>query len=113
MVDTPTEGADVAAAFRATTVTVSATTLPAPTIVQLSGPFEMQERRRPAAVAVYPVIGEPEVFSGSLQLTVIAACDSVAWTSMGAGGGPTGRTISVGLDAGLVPSEVVWVIVSA
>src|SRR5665648_624107 len=64
------------------------------------------------AVTVYPVIDEPPLLAGAVQLTVAEAFPGVADTAVGAPGTVLGVTAALATDASEVPTLLVAVTVN-
>src|SRR5665648_137387 len=64
------------------------------------------------AVTVYPVIDEPPLLAGAVQLTVAEAFPGVADTAVGAPGTVLGVTAALATDASDVPAALVAVTVN-
>src|SRR5665648_799197 len=64
------------------------------------------------AVTVYPVIDEPPLLAGAVQLTIAEAFPGVANTAVGAPGTVLGVTTALATDAGEVPTLLVAVTVN-
>src|SRR5258708_1382277 len=62
-------------------------------------------------VTVYPLIWDPPLEAGAVQVTVAWALPAVAVTAVGAPGGPMGMTALEAVEAGLVPTALVAVTV--
>jgi len=64
------------------------------------------------AITVYPVIAEPPLLAGAVQVTTAEAFPGVADTAVGAPGTVLGVTAALGDDAGEVPAALVAVTVN-
>jgi hypothetical protein len=62
-------------------------------------------------VTVYPVIWDPPLEAGAVQVTVAWALPAVAVTAVGAPGGPRGVTALEAVEAGPVPAALLAVTV--
>src|SRR5689334_11689887 len=102
------DGGPSPTAFVATTVNVYAVPFVRPfTCALVAAPSTSTVTPSGADVIAYPVIGEPPSLAGADHITVALESAAIATTLVGAAGGPSGVTVSDGVDGALSPTAFV------
>jgi hypothetical protein len=105
----PSDGSPLPALFVAATVKVYDVPPPSPVNVQDVAVVVVQVWSPGCAVTVYPMIGEPPLLVGAVQLTVAPPGPELTWATAGVPGGDAGVTLGDGGEDGPVPTPFVAV----